>query len=126
MKVIVEVKLDNSVDTTKSAAVQIPGDWARFISVFVPDIVVGAVTMEFIKEADVTPAKLVADQNTDWNPVEVAIDSVGALSEVMASGADPTWIDISRFVRALPEGYIRFVTAGTQNAVTTWYVAFGD
>ena len=125
MKTTVIFTLDNTVDTTESQAVEVPS-WAKAAALFVPNIAAGAVTMKFMHNDDATAAKLVADQNTDWNPVEVAIDSVDSLTEVMASGDDPTWVDITAFIRGLGEGYVRFTTAGTQNAITSWMIVFSD
>ena len=125
MKTTVRFQLVNTVDTTESEAVEVPS-WAKAAALFVPDIAAGAVTMKFMHNDDATAAKLVADQNTDWNPVEVAIDSVDSLTEVMASGDDPTWVDITAFLRAIGDGFIRFTCAGAQGAVTNWKIVFSD
>lgn len=124
MKSTISFTMDNTVDTTRSAAFELP-DWARHATIQIPTIVTGTVGFDFMKEADVTTAKLVADQDTDWNDVQVAIDSVGNLVSCY-SGTGALIIDISKFIAGLGKGYMRVATGGTQNAVTTWYVHFTD
>lgn len=125
MKTTVIFQLDNTVDTTETQAVEVPS-WAKAAALFVPNIAAGAVTMKFMHNDDATAAKLVADQNTDWNPVQVAIDSVASLTEVMPTGADPTWVDITPFLRAIGDGFIRFTCAGAQGAVLDFKIVFSD
>jgi len=125
MKTTVIFRLDNTVDTTKSEAVEIP-DWARAASLFVPDIGAGAVTMEFMHNDDATAALLLASNDTSWNPVQTAIDSIDVLEEVMPTGDDPTWIGITPFIHGLGDGYIRLVTAGAQGAVINFKIVFSD
>ena len=125
MKATVEFKLTNTVDIHASEAIELP-DWARHASVELPaTIVTGTVGVDFIKKADVTAAKLVADQDTDWNDVQVAIDSVGNLA-VFYDGTGGLVVDISKFIAGLGQGHIRMQAAGNQNAVTQWYIHFTD
>ena len=124
MKATIQFTLDHTVDTTKSAAVELP-EWAKHASVQIPTIVTGTVGFEFIKDADVTTAKIAADQDTDWKAVQVAIDSVGNLVSCY-SGTGEIVIEISKFIKGLGLGMLRVVTGGTQNAVTTWYMHFTD
>ena len=102
MKATIEFKLTNTVDIHASEAVELP-DWARHASVEFPTIVTGTVGVDFMKKADVTAAKLVADQDTDWNAVQVAIDSVGNLL-TFYDGTGALMVDISRFIRGLGQG----------------------
>jgi hypothetical protein len=51
-----EVVMDTTVDTTKTSASQVP-QWARYASVFIPDIINAAVTMEIMEENKATAAK---------------------------------------------------------------------
>jgi hypothetical protein len=124
MKATIAFKLTNTVDTTKGEAVDLPG-WAKYGSIQIPTIVTGTVGFEFIAAANVTAAKIVADQDTDWTPVETAIDSVGNLVTIH-NGTGAIVVGISALIKALGLGMIRVVTGGTQNAVTSWYVHFTD
>jgi hypothetical protein len=125
MKTTVIFQLVNTVDTTETEAVEIPS-WARAAVLVIPNIAAGAVTAKFIHNDNVTAAKLLASSNTDWVPLQVAIDSVGALKEVMANGDDPAIVDITAFIRGLGDGFIRFTCAGAQGAVTDWKIIFSD
>jgi hypothetical protein len=125
MKATTYFKLDKDVDTTESEAVEIP-DWARAACVSIPNISAGAVTMKFLPKLGATAALLLPTNNTGWLPIQVAIDSIGILEEVMPSGDDPTWVNITAFIRGLGEVYIRFLTAGTQNATSLWWISFSD
>lgn len=124
MKATIEFKLTNTVDTTKSEAVEVP-EWAKCAVLDIPTIVTGTVAFEFIKQADVTTAKIVADQDTDWKAIQVAIDSVGNLVNAY-TGTGALLIDISKFIKGLGLGMMRVVTGGTQNAITTWFIHFTD
>ncbi len=125
MKSTVNFKQDNAVDTTETNAVEIP-NWAKAAVLFVPNIAAGAVTMKFMHKDDATAAKLLASANTDWVPLQVAIDSVGSLKEVMPTTDDPAMIDITAFIRGLGDGFIRFTCAGAQGGVTNWKIIFSD
>lgn len=124
MKVSVNFQLVNTLDTQKTEAVELP-EWAKGACLVVPAIADGAMGMEFIHNSDVTTAKLAADQDTDWNVVEVAIDSVGPLVTVLASGDDPRVVDISKFIKSLGDGYIRFTTAA-QAGVIDFIIIWSD
>jgi hypothetical protein len=83
-----EVVMDTTVDTTKTSASQVP-QWARYASVFIPDIINAAVTMEIMEENKATAAK--------------------------ASGVEATWVDISHMIRAMPPNcFIRFVQGAAE------------
>jgi len=125
MKTTVRFRLIHTVDTTESEAVQIP-DWCRAAALFIPDIAAGAVTMKFMHKDDATAALLLASNNTGWNVVEAAIDSVDALTEVMANGDDPTWVNITPFIQGLGDGFIRFTCAGAQGATIDFKIVFSD
>jgi hypothetical protein len=122
MKATIAFKLDNTVDTAMSEAFEIP-DWAKECSLQIPTIVTGTVGFQFMKEADVTAAKIVADQNTDWVNVVVAIDSVGNLT-IGYDGTGAVVVQMGAFMRGLGKGMLRVVCGGVQNAVTTWYAHF--
>lgn len=124
MKATIKFTLDNTVDTGKSAAVELP-EWAKHAVVDIPTIVTGTVGFEFMKQADVTAAKLLASADVDWKAIQVAIDSVGNLVTCY-SGTGALLIDVSKFIKGLGLGYLRVATGGTQNAVTTWYMHFTD
>jgi hypothetical protein len=125
MKATTYFKCVHSVDVNRTEAIEIP-DWARAAVVFIPDIVAGAVVLEVLPKLGATAALLLPTNNTGWLPIQVAIDSIGILEEVMPSGDDPTWVNITAFIRGLGEVYIRFLTAGTQNATSLWWISFSD
>ncbi len=112
---------DRSVDTTKTDAVQVPG-WAENVLLFVPALGSDAiVTMEMIEIEDVTAAYLLASNNTGWK----AVLTEGEASQVVASGTEDCWIDITEYVRSCPPNcFIRFVLDAAQGADSAWIIVF--
>jgi len=122
MKLTLTFTLDNTVDTAKSTAFELP-EWAKKCTIQIPTIVSGTVSLEFMKIADVTAAKLAASSDTSWVGVERAVDSVGNLVN-LHNGTGGKVIDCTKLIEGLGEGYLRVTCGGVQNAVTTWYVHF--
>lgn len=114
------VLLDDSVKDTKSVAFELP-EWANYTSAFIPSIVNGDVSLEWIsRENGSTAAKLAATTDTNWHPVGDPTD--GADAVICASGNDPMVVDISVFVRGLAgNGFLRFVMSA-QSADATFEV----
>jgi len=112
--------IDDSVDNEKSEAVAVP-QWARRAQLFVPSIEDTAITMEMIEGRNVTAALLLASNNTSWKVVRSQDES----STVLASGVENCWVDITEFVRSLPQGcFIRFVSAVDQLADKSLIIVF--
>lgn len=109
------VALDGAAgDDYKSEAFIVP-EWADYTAVFIPAIVDGAVSLEWIDILNTTAAKVLPSADTDWHPVGDPTD--GADAVICASGNDPMIVDISLFVRGLAgTGYVRIITAGQQTA----------
>lgn len=112
---------DRSVDTTKTDPVQVP-EWVENALVFVPALGSNAVvTMELIEIEDVTAALLLASNDTGWKQVLTE----GEASQVVASGTEDTWIDITEYVRSCPPNcFIRFVLDAAQAADSSWIMVF--
>ncbi len=111
------VLLDDSVKDTKSVAFELP-EWANYTAAFIPSIVNGDVSLEWIsRENGNSAATLAATTDTNWHPVGDPTD--GADAVICASGNDPMVVDISVFVRALAgNGYLRFVMSAQSSDVT--------
>jgi len=124
MKIKVALTLDNTVDTQKTTATQVP-EWCKAASVEVPQIADGAVTLEYLPASSATAATLAPTNDTGWLTVQAVVDSVGPAQAVLASGADPACADFTKLIRGLGDGYIRF-SAAAQSGATTWYVNFSD
>lgn len=118
---VITFKVDVSVDTTKSEAVEIP-DYAKFFGLYVPALDAnGSVTMECILPKDLSASALLPSADTNWKVVRDQNES----TIVAASGIEDILIDITEFARHLPaQGYVRFVCAGTQVADSTWHLIF--
>ena len=108
-------------DTQKTYPVQVP-EWTINALLFVPALNVNSVvSMEMIEIEDVTAAKLIPDQDTDWK----AVLTEGEASQIVASGVEDCWIDITEFIRACPPNcFVRFVMAQAQGADSTWIIVF--
>lgn len=117
---------DFSVDVRKTNAVLIPAH-ATKIGVMIPAITDGDVTIEVYESGttaieDIAAASLLASADTDWNPVLDQDDGDDVV--ICASGKDPGFIDITEYVGALKEQYIRFLIAADQAADSTWWLYF--
>lgn len=117
---------DYSVDVRKTDAVFIPAH-ATKVGVMIPDLTAGDITIEVYESgttaiADITSASLLASADTDWNPVLDQDDGDDVV--ICANGKDPGFVDITEYVGALKEQYIRFVVAGDQDSDTTWWLYF--
>ncbi len=117
---------DFSVDTQKTDAVFITAH-AQKIGIMVPDITSANVGIEVYESgttaiADIAAAALLASANTGWNPVLDQDDGDDVL--ICASAKDPGFIDITEYVGALKEQYIRFTMDQIQSADTTWWLYF--
>jgi hypothetical protein len=117
--------LDQSVDVRKTEAIEVP-DWARTGAVYIPAIVDGAVTMEFMAKSLATAATLLPSNDTGWATVRVPIVEGSVLVTVLGSALDPGWIVITEFVRGLKQGFIRFSVAADQVADSAWILVFSD
>ena len=105
------VALDYSEDNTHTSTFKVP-KWVMFAGVLIPQVVDGAVGIE-----------ISIDGGGNYHPLADPAD--GADVEIVASAADPAWIDFSDFLRFIhPNCLVRFVTAGTQSADTTWDLLF--
>ena len=115
--------LDQSVDIHCTEAVRVP-DWAKSAAVIIPQIVDGAVTMEFMAFADATAATLLPSNDTGWYTVRVPIIEANILVTVLASTLDPACVNLREFMQGLAGGYIRFNCAGNQTADSAWRIIF--
>jgi len=111
---------DFSVKNTKTNPVQVP-EWTENAMVFIPALGSDSVvSMEMIEIEDVTAAYLLASNDTGWKQVLTE----GEASQVVASGVEDCWIDITEFVRACPPNcFIRFVVTA-QGGDTNWILVF--
>jgi len=112
---------DFSVKDTKSNAVQVP-DWVENVLLFVPALNVNCiVSMELIEIEDVTAAYLLASNDTGWK----AVKTEGEATQIVASGIEDCWIDVSEYVRSCPPNcFIRFVMASAQAADSSWIIVY--
>jgi hypothetical protein len=125
MKDTIKCLVDISVDVNRSEAIQLP-EWARKASINLPILDSGNQVIEFIKEADVTTALLLASNNTSWIGVQTAIDSAGNLGPIFNAGAGVDLIDISALIRGLGHGYIRLFCSANQLADRIITIHFTD
>jgi len=101
-----------AVDDQKSTSVEIPS-WALSAVLKVPAITDGTLTLEMIDPADITPAKLAADSDTDWAPV---VSDEGR-TDILGVGQDPAFVNISPFIGGFPRGgHMRVVCTAAQVA----------
>lgn len=112
---------DFSVKDTKSNPVQVPA-WVENVLLFVPALATNCVvTMELIEIEDVTVALLAADNDTSWK----AVKTEGEATQIVASGIEDCWIDITEYVQSCPPNcFIRFVMASAQNADSDWIIVY--
>jgi hypothetical protein len=114
--------MDTSVDTTKTTAAQVPA-WARYASLYIPNITNAAVTVEIMEERRAKAATILPNIDTDWVPYADEAES----AQVAASGVEATWVDISHMIKAMPKNcFIRFVqgAAETGGSALTYRLAF--
>jgi len=116
--------LDIAVNATHSAAFKMPSEGIKRIGAYVPDIVLGNVTMEgYVGTEDPNSlyqgsAVLAANQTTNWV-------SIASGTAIVASGNDPSYVDITSLVYGFC-GWLRFVTVGVQTANQTFVVHFSS
>jgi len=116
----IDFSIIDTVSNTTSQAIEVPA-WATRAQLFVPTIATAVMSMQMIEARNVTAAKIVADQSTDWKTVRSEDES----STILASGEGNTWIDITEFVRSLPpESYIRFVSNADQTVDRALIIVF--
>lgn len=96
----------SSAFTLKANAVV--GERTIFLGALIPDIDAGAVGLEISRDG------------TNFYPVIDPAD--GSDLVLVASGADPGWIDFSDYVRYILEGYSLRFTSASQTAERTIYV----
>ena len=105
--------IDLTVAQTESVSgsFQLPR-WSVFVGVYIPDADAANVTMEVSKD------------DSTFVPILDDIDGEDAV--ILASGQDPAYIDISRWIASIPlEWYIRFKFSAAQNtAALTLHVCF--
>jgi len=100
---------------TVSGGFQIP-DWAYFMGVLVPDIDAGDVGIE------------VSRDGTNYYPLLDPLDGSDAV--ILASGADPGWVDFSDILRFIGSKgdhanyWLRFTCASQSSGAVDLYVAF--
>lgn len=95
---------------TISSSFQVPR-WATFVGVYIPDLDVGAVSLNISKD------------NSTFIPVLDPID--GDDYVVLVSGADPGYVDISMIIGSIPlDWYLRFGAATQSSAAVTLTVSF--
>lgn len=97
---------------TLSGAFQIP-QYATFVGVYVPDIDAANVTLQMALTSDGTY-------------VDVLDETDGQAAVICASGSDPGFIDVTKFVRGIPATYyLKIKTSAAQNsAAVTFTVTF--
>lgn len=117
----IDIVVDISTDTTKSGPVEIP-QWTKSASMYIPAIDAnGIISSEGILAENVTAAKLVADQDTDW----VVLRDKAESAQIAASGVENILMDITEFVTGMPVGsFFRVVCAAAQIADRTFHITF--
>lgn len=91
--------VDDSVDNQKSEAVEVP-QWAKRALLFVATTPTAVIGLEMIEEKNITAALLLPSNDTSWDTVRSQDES----STVLASGTANVWVDITEFIRSLPQG----------------------
>jgi hypothetical protein len=114
------MKITVAVDSQKSSSLEIPS-WARTAIMKVPAITDGTLTLEMIDPADITPAKLAADSDTDWCPVY----SDEGRTDILGVGQDPAFVNITPYIGGFPQsGHMRVVCSVAQVADMEFVVHF--
>jgi hypothetical protein len=114
--------LDSGVDTTISTPVLVPR-WARYASLYIPNITDGTVGFQMMENKNATAATLLPNADTNW----IAIRDEGESAQVAASGVESCWIDCSEFIKSLPpDCWIRVIQGAAEagGAALTYRVAF--
>ena len=106
-----EIILVKDTDSTHTPGFKIP-EWARSVGVLVPDIVDGAVGIE-----------ISINGGSNYYPLIDPADNDDV--EILATAANPAWVDFSKFLSFIhPGALVRFVTGGTQTADQTFSLLF--
>jgi len=109
-----------AVDSQKTTSVEIPA-WARTAILKVPAIDNGTLMLEMIDPADITPAKLAPDSDTDWATV---YDREGR-TDILGVGLDPAFVNITTYIEGFPQsGHMRVACTAIQSADKEFIVHF--